>query len=165
MSASCVVVEVIVVLTPPVPDANYTIDLNGTGGNSISIVTLRAGAQRRTLHLLATASAEGFGVERGLLWHSVVWRETTTRRFLFGLAQKTEYHIWGEVAYTTDAWRSSQVWCAYDIYGPLDVSDPRAQANYSDQAESASSIFAGCQHRTGKGAVPYPTTPPAQAPQ
>jgi prepilin-type N-terminal cleavage/methylation domain-containing protein len=131
----------------------------------ISIVTLRAGARRRSLHLLATASAEGFGVERGLLWHSIVWRVSTTRRFLFGLAQKTEYHIWGEVAYTTDAWQSSQIWCSYDIYGPLDVSDPRAQSGYSDQAESASSIFAGCQLRTKEETVPYPTTSPLQATQ
>jgi hypothetical protein len=144
---------------PSARDALYTVDSGGVAGNQVSVVTLQSGVGRRVVHLLSGASAEGFGVESGVLWHSVIWRTTTTRRFFLGLGQKTNYHIMGEVAYTTDNWHSSHVWCSYDIYGPLDVSDPRAQATYTDKAQQASALFSACSQKTGQETISATQTP------
>ena len=145
---------------PAAPDTQYTIDANGFAGNVVCVVTLQARLETRVVHLIAGPSAESFGVEQGVFRHSIVWRQTNTRRFLFGFGQKTNYDIWAEVSYTTDNWTTSHVWCSYDIYGPLDVSDPRAQPTYDDASESAHAIFAACQKRTGQNAVPAATPNP-----
>ena len=139
---------------PRATDAAYSVDNGGIAGNAISAVTIQNGNETRVIHLIAGASAESFGIEKGVFWHSLVWRQTSTHRFFLGLAQKTYYNIWAEVAYTTDQWATSHVWCAYDVFGPLDVSDPRAQPTYFDPSESAGAIFKACQQKTGQLAVP-----------
>lgn len=148
-------------LLPAPIDTQYTVDAAGVAGNAVCVVTLQAGKETRVVHLLSGPSAESFGIEEGVFWHSIVWRAATTRRFLFGLAQKTDYHIMAEVAYTTDNWATSRVWCQYDVYGPLDVSDPRAQPTYYDASESASAVFTTCRKQTGQNAVPSAVLAPS----
>ncbi len=142
---------------PAVANVEYTVDGVGIAGNSVCVVILKLGKESRMIHLLAGANAESFGIEQGLFWHAILWRTTSTHRFALGLGQKTSYHIMAEIAYTTNNWASSKVWCSYDVYGPLDVSDPRAQASYHDRAEQASTIFAACQKITGQRAIVAPS--------